>query len=123
RRGIYCPDSLVDEILMQIREDAVSRGMKVRIRLHSYDRGNVTEEDLIQLLYYLWTACQTEGGVLEIDIMTEGKRMAIRFASPTIHVSRAGNAAIRSITKKYNGAVSSGLGRREKEITVWVKSK
>lgn len=122
QRGIYCSDSLVDEILMQIHEDAASRGMEVRIRIHGYDRGIVTEEDLVRLLYYLWAGCQTEGGTLDIDIMTEGQRMVIRFTSSSIHVTRAGNAAIHNITKKYKGEISTGLGRRKKEITVWLKT-
>ena len=119
-RGIYCEDVLVDEVLTQIHEEAVSRGMNIRIHLRGYESGKVPEEDLVQILYYLWNACISEGGTLDIEMFMTGKELMIRFTSSMIRITRGKNTAIRSIARRYQGQVRVKM-TGNKHVSVWLK--
>ena len=119
-RGIYCEDVLVDEVLTQIHEEAVSRGMDIRIHLWGYEPEKVPEEDLVQILYYLWKSCMSDGGTLDIEMLMTGKELMIRFISSMIRITRGKNTAIRSIARRYQGQVRVKM-TGNKYVSVWLK--
>ena len=122
-RGIYCEDVLLDEVLAQIHEEAVSRGMEIRIQLREYESGRIPEGDLVLILYYLWMACVSEGGALGIELLMAGKELMIRFTSSVIRITRGKNTAIRGIARRYQGQVRVGrTGSKNKNVTVWLKT-
>ena len=119
-RGIYCEDVLVDEVLAQIHEEAVSREMDIRIHLRGYESGRIPEEDLVLILYYLWDSCISDEGTLDIEMFMTGSELMARFTSSVVRISRGKNTAIREIVRRYQGQVRVGR-TGSKNVSVWLK--
>ncbi len=145
-RGVFCKDSLVDELLCQIREEACRQGIKAEISLIGYDRGDIAEEDLVRLLYCLGYAAVQPGdnssrpgenagngdkGWLTLSMSTSGEQFLIRICAPSFKLSRLRASYIRSLARNYHGGVSSriskseikksGVRKRKKEIQVFLR--
>ena len=53
--GIYCNDWLVDGILYSMNRFCRENGMKVTFSFQTYDRGEIAEEDIAEIIYQLLT--------------------------------------------------------------------
>ena len=103
RRGIYCSDAMVDEILSQIHETSERNGMEAKIQLKGYDLQGIREDDVVQILYNLWSECRVESGQIDILITTEGRDLVIRFTANALDLNHARKTLLRNITRLYNG--------------------
>ena len=74
----------------------------------------------MQILYYLWNACISEGGTLDIEMLITGKELMIRFISSMIRITHGKNTAIRSIARRYQGQVRVKM-TGNKYVSVWLK--
>ena len=122
RRGTYCSDALVDEILSQIDETSDRNGLEANIQLQGYDLHGIREDDVAQILYDLWSGCGTESGQIDIQITTEGSDLVIRFLAKTIDLNRARKAVLRKITRLYNGRVTIKKTNGRKCVEVRLKT-
>ena len=118
RRGIYCSEALMDEILTQIHETSERNGNEAKIYLQGYDLQGIREDDVVQILYGLWSGCSPESGQIEIQITTEGSDLVIRYAANAINLNRARKAVLRNIARQYSGnmTIRKTAGRKCVEI-------
>ena len=118
RRGIFCRDALVDEVLSQIYEASERNGNEVWIHLQGYDLQGIREEDVVQILYDLWSGCCPESGQVDILITDEGRDLVIRFAAEKIDLNRARKAVLRNIVRIYSGrmTIKKTAGRKCVEV-------
>ena len=121
RRGIYCSDVLVDEILAQIHEESERNGMETKIHLQGYDLQGVREEDVVQILYDLWSGCDAESGQVGILITTEGKCLVIRYEANSIALNRARKSVLRNIIRLYGGRMRIKKTKGRKCVEVCLK--
>ena len=118
RRGNYCSDALVDEVLSQIHETSERNGNEAKIHLQGYDLQGIREDDVVQILYDLWSGCNPESGQIEIQITTEGRDLVIRYAADAIDLNRARKAVLRDMAHLYSGrmTIKKTAGRKCVEV-------
>ena len=118
RRGNYCSDALVDEVLSQIHETSERNGNEAKIHLQGYDLQGIREDDVVQILYDLWSGCSPESGQIEIQITTEGRDLVIRYAADAIDLNRARKAVLRDMAHLYSGrmTIKKTAGRKCVEV-------
>ncbi len=115
RAGIYCNDWAIDAMLYLQKKAYEEQGIGFECLLQQYDRGEIREQDLLQILFALLEYGRN-GKRISLHMAAVKNQLVIRFEVVDAAVTMLPKKELKTIVQKYHGE----LNVQEKDETMQV---
>lgn len=123
RAGIYCNDWILDAFLYSEAESLANRGITLECVLSGYDRGEIDEKDLIQILFRILSGNRLhEGQKVELRMSCLRGQLLIEtvfqeFRGRNIRMEKQMRDHLKQYLNKYSGTMDFSM-QDEKQIVL-----